>query len=507
MNITIEIVLLVVSLLFFLSILAGKAGYRFGVPALLLFLSVGMLFGSDGIGIDFDNIQIAQTIGTIALCIILFSGGMDTKISEIRPIVVQGVLLATLGVFLTAIFTGIIIWWVFGQTMESAGVGFLTSLLLASTMSSTDSASVFSILRSKGLHLKNNLRPMLELESGSNDPMAYILTITIISIIQADASLNFWVAGGNLVLQLVIGVGAGYLLGKFAVFVINRLKIDNASLYPILVFTFCIFIFSATYFVKGNGYLAVYIGGLIIGNSKFVHKRSSVNFFDGLAWMSQLMVFLTLGLLVNPRELVDIIVPGLIISFAMIFLTRPLSVILCLLPFRKMPYKDKIFVSWVGLRGAVPIIFAIVALAHDVPHARLIFNIVFFCTLVSLVVQGTSLSKVASWLGLTKKTQTLNKLKNFDIDFPDEIKSVTTEIEVTAHSLVNGNHLMDLPLPDKTVVVLVKRSGKYFVPTGTTILQEKDKLLIITDDKDALIETVQKMGTQSIKKENLENLF
>ena len=507
MQISNELVLLVISFLFFLSILAGKAGYRFGVPALLLFLSVGMLFGSDGLGIEFENIQIAETIGTIALCIILFSGGMDTKISEIRPVIAQGVILATLGVFLTAIFTGIIIWWVLGMTMASASVGFLTSLLLASTMSSTDSASVFSILRSKGLHLKNNLRPMLELESGSNDPMAYILTITIISIIQADTSLNFWEAGGNLMLQLVVGAGAGFLLGKFAVYVINRLKIDNASLYPILVFTFCIFIFSATYFVKGNGYLAVYIGGLIIGNSKFVHKRSSLNFFDGLAWMSQLMVFLTLGLLVNPHELAQIIVPGLIISFAMIFLTRPLSVFLCLLPFRKMPRKEKVFISWVGLRGAVPIIFAIVALAHDVPHARLIFNIVFFCTLVSLVIQGTSLPKVASWLGLTREPQGLKKLKNFDIDFPDEIKSVTTEIEVTQSSLSKGKHLMDLPLPDKTVVVLVKRSGKYFVPTGTTILQEKDKLLIITDDKEALIDTVQKMGTQSINKEKLEKLL
>ena len=507
MQISIELVLLVMSFLFFLSILAGKAGYKLGVPALLLFLFIGMLFGSDGVGITFDNIQLAQIIGTIALCIILFSGGMDTKISEIRPVIAQGVLLATLGVFLTAIFTGIIIWWVFGKTMESAGVGFLTSILLASTMSSTDSASVFSILRSKGLHLKHNIRPMLELESGSNDPMAYILTITIISIIQADASLNFWAAGGSLILQLVIGAGAGYLLGKFAVYVINHLKIDNASLYPILVFTFCIFIFSATYFVKGNAYLAVYIGGLIIGNSKFVHKRSSMNFFDGLAWMSQLMVFLTLGLLVNPRELIDIIIPGLIISFAMIFLTRPLSVFLCLLPFRKMPYKEKIFISWVGLRGAVPIIFAIVALAHDVPHARLIFNVVFFCTLISLIIQGTSLSKVASWLGLTRTAQGLNKLKNFDIDFPDEIKSVTTEIEVTSQSLSKGHHLMDLPLPDKTLVVLVKRSGKYFVPTGTTVLQEKDKLLIITDDKEALIETVQKMGTQSIAKEKLGKLL
>ncbi|MBN1971125.1 MAG: cation:proton antiporter [Bacteroidales bacterium] len=252
MSIKIEIILLVVSALFFLSILAGKASSRFGVPALLLFLGVGMLCGSDGLGIQFEDYRIAQNIGTIALCIILFSGGLDTNISEIRPIILQGAILATVGVFLTAIITGVIIWWFLGMTMASAGIGFLTSLLLASTMASTDSASVFSILRSKGLHLKNNLRPLLELESGSNDPMAYVLVISLIGIIKTDASPNYWIAGGTLLLQLGIGAIIGFLLGKLSVKIINRIKIGNDSLYPILVFTFCIFIFSVTYFFKGN---------------------------------------------------------------------------------------------------------------------------------------------------------------------------------------------------------------------------------------------------------------
>lgn len=494
MTISLELTLLGTAILFFVSILAGKAGYRFGVPALLLFLCVGMLAGNDGMGIHFENIEIAQTIGTIALCIILFSGGMDTKIAEIRPVIAQGVILATLEVFLTALFTGLIIWWVLGMTLESAGVGFLTSLLMASTMSSTDSASVFSILRSKGLHLKHNLRPMLELESGSNDPMAYILTVTLIQLIQNDSAPNFWAAGGMLILQLVIGAGAGFLMGKAAVFLINRLKIDNSALYPILVFTFCIFIFSSTYFIKGNSYLAVYIGGLVIGNSRFIHKRSSLKFFNGLAWMSQLLMFLTLGLLVNPSQLLPIIVPGLLISFFMIFVTRPLSVFLCLAPFRKMPFKDKAFVSWVGLRGAVPIIFAIITLAENVPHAQLIFNIVFLCTLVSLIVQGTSLSKMAVWLGLADKPCELKELKDFDIDISDDIKSVTTEIDVTHKALTHGHRLMDMPLPDKTLVVLVKREERYFVPTGKTYLFEHDKLLIITDNQEALIETFRNMG-------------
>lgn len=494
MDLKIEVLLFGVSILFFLSILAGKAGHKFGVPALLLFLCVGMLCGSDGLGIHFENIQVAQTIGTVALCIILFSGGLDTKLSEIRPVIPQGIVLATFGVLLTAILTGVITWWILGMTVEASGIGLATTLLMAATMSSTDSASVFSILRSKGLRLKNNLRPMLELESGSNDPMAYILTITLIEVIKMEATPNYWMAAWSLLIQLLIGCVVGFLLGKVAVRIINRSHIDNASLYPILVFTFCIFIFSLTYFMNGNSYLAVYIGGLVIGNSKFLHKRSSINFFDGMAWMSQLLMFLTLGLLVNPHELIPIIVPGLIISFLMIFLTRPLSVFLCLLPFPKMPFKDKVFVSWVGLRGAVPIIFAIIPLAENVPHARLIFNLVFFCTLVSLVVQGTSLSKMAMWLGLADRPRKVKELKNFDVEFSDEIKSVTIELNITDQSLKNGNLLMNLPLPDKTVAVMVKRDNKYFVPTGKTALKENDKLLIITDNHEGLMETFKTMG-------------
>ncbi len=497
MNIQIEVALLILSILFFLSILAGKASSRYGVPALFLFLGVGMLFGSDGLGIQFENIQVANAIGTVALCIILFSGGLDTKISEIRPILPQGIILATLGVLLTALVTGVVIWWVLGMTIASAGISLLTSLLLASTMASTDSASVFSILRAKNLHLKNNLRPMLELESGSNDPMAYILVITLIDLIKLSNAPNYWVVGGTLILQLGIGALLGLALGKLAVRIINHIKIGNDSLYPILIFTFCIFIFSLTYFSKGNGFLAVYIGGLVIGNSKFVHKRSSLGFFDGLAWMAQLIMFLTLGLLVNPHELIPIIIPGLIISFLMIFVTRPLTVFLSLLPFRKMPFKDKTFVSWVGLRGAVPIIFAIYPLVENVPHARLIFNIVFLCTLVSLVVQGTSLPLVARWLNLAEEPKQMNKVRNFDVDFSTDIKSVTTEIEITLKILENGNQLMHLSLPDNTLVVMVNRDNNYFVPTGQTILEEKDKILIITDNHEALMETYKNLGVEN----------
>lgn len=497
MGFAIELILLALSVLFFLSILAGKAGYRFGVPVLLLFLGVGMLFGSDGVGIQFQNIQLAQAISSVALCIILFSGGMDTKLSDIKPVLAQGIVLATVGVLLTALFTGLAIWFVLGMTVKSATIGFMTSLLLAATMSSTDSASVFSILRSKGLQLKNNLKPILELESGSNDPMAYVLTITLIGMVGVDAEPDYLSALQNLVLQLIIGGIAGYLFGRIAVYVINHIRLDNKSIYPILVFTFCIFIFSITYFIRGNGYLAVYVGGLVIGNSRFVHKRTALNFFDGMAWMSQLIMFLTLGLLINPSELIPIIIPGLIISCVMIFITRPLSVFLSLLPFRKMGIKDKAYLSWVGLRGAVPIIFAIMLLAADIPHARLMFNIVFFCTLVSLIVQGTTLSQVAKWLDLDEPPgEEVKELKSFDVEFSDEIKSVTSEIRLTENSLLNGNYLMDLALPEKTIVVMVKRDGKYFVPNSETALYPDDMLLVITDDYTALRETYKRLGVR-----------
>lgn len=488
-----EIVLLVLSVLFFASILANKAGYRFGVPALLLFLGVGMLFGSDGLGIQFENTWIAQTIGTVALCIILFSGGMDTKFSDIRPVLVQGVVLATVGVLLMAVITGAAIWWILGKTFASANVGLLTSLLLASTMSSTDSASVFSILRSKGLHLKNNLRPMLELESGSNDPMAYILTITLINIIQAGSKPNVWSVLGTVLMQLLIGAAMGYLLGRLLVYLMRKLQIENDALYPIMGLTGCIFIFSSTYFLHGNCFLAVYVAGLVVGNSAFIHKRSTRRFFEGFSWLSQLLLFLTLGLLVNPHELLPIALPGLIISLLMILVTRPLSVFACLVPFRKMPRRDKAFVSWVGLRGAVPIIFAILTLAADVPHARLIFNIVFFCTLISLIIQGTSLPKIAQWMGVAENPESLNKPVHFDIDLPEEIKSVATEINISPSVLQKGNRLMDLGLPENTLAIMVKRGTGFFVPTGKTILMEDDKLLIITDNDASLSDVLKEI--------------
>lgn len=493
MIITTGNILLIGAVLLFFSIIAGKAGFRFGVPVLLLFLGVGMLFGSDGLGIQFNNPQSAQFIGMIALSIILFSGGMDTKYTEIKPVLGQGIVLATLGVVLTTLITGFFIFWLTGIVSDFSTLTFTESLLMAAVMSSTDSASVFSILRSKKQGLKERLRPMLELESGSNDPMAYMLTILLIQIIQTPAGeMSLWHSLGLFLLQMSVGALAGYILGRIAVWMMNRLNVDNQSLYPILLLACVFFIFSFTEIIKGNGYLAVYMAGLVVGNYKIQHKKSTMTFFDGFTWLFQIVMFLTLGLLVNPRELLPIAGLGLMVGIFMILLARPVSVFLCLAPFRKMSGKAKLYVSWVGLRGAVPIIFATYPLIAQIQYASLIFNVVFFITIVSLIIQGTTVSYMAKLLGLSEKEKKQNN--EFGMELPEEIKSAMSEIEVSPALLENGNHLMDLTLPDNTLVVMVKRDNKFFIPRGKTKLNIGDQLLVITDNDEELRNTYKKLG-------------
>lgn len=486
-------ILLIGAILLFFSIVAGKAGFRFGVPALLLFLGVGMLFGSDGLGIQFNNPQSAQFIGMIALSIILFSGGMDTKYTEIKPVLGQGVILATLGVVLTTAITGYFIYWITGLVSDFSTLTLTESLLMAAVMSSTDSASVFSILRSKKQGLKEQLRPMLELESGSNDPMAYMLTLLLIQIIQTPAGeVSMWYSFFMFIVQMSVGAVAGFLLGKLATLMMNRLNVNNQSLYPILLLACVFFIFSVTELVKGNGYLAVYIAGLVVGNHKMQHKKSVATFFDGFTWLFQIVMFLTLGLLVNPRDLLPIAGLGLLVGVFMILLARPISVFLCLAPFRKMSTKAKLYVSWVGLRGAVPIIFATYPLIAHIQYATLIFNVVFFITIVSLLVQGTTVSYMARLLGLAEKEK--KQGNDFGMELPEEIKSAMSEIEVSETILRKGNHLMDLTLPDNTLVVMVKRDNHFFVPRGSTKLDIGDKLLVITDNDEELAKTYKELG-------------
>lgn len=485
-----EEVLLISAIILFISILAGKAGFRVGLPALLLFLGIGMLFGSDGLGLQFSNPHIAQFIGMIALSIILFSGGMDTKLSEIRPIAYQGVILATVGVLATTIITGVFIFWLTEMVTGYETLTLPESLLMAAVMSSTDSASVFSILRSKGVYLKQRLRPTLELESGSNDPMAYMLTIILIAYIQSGG-MDFQEGIISLIVQLGLGLIFGYFLGKASVWIINKVNVENQSLYPILLLAIIFFIFAATTLSKGNGYLAVYIAGFVVGNAKIVHKKSIGTFFDGFTWLWQIAMFIMLGLLVNPHELLPVAGIGLTVGIFMIIFARPISVFLCLLPFSNFSTKGKLYISWVGLRGAVPIIFATYPLIAGIENAGLIFNVVFFITILSLLIQGTSVTHVAKWLHLTDEP---DRKDEFGIELPEEIKSAMSEIDITPEVLTHGNKLMQLQLPDHTLAVMVKRNGKFFIPKGNTELRENDKLLMISDNDEALLQSYQSLG-------------
>lgn len=493
MLITTENILLIGSILFFISILIGKTGSRLGLPVLLLFLIIGMVAGKDGVGIEFESPATAQFIGVISLSIILFSGGMDTKIEEIRPVVKQGILLATLGVLLTTLFTGGFIYLIANWTFPDHIVTLTGCMLLAAVMSSTDSASVFNILRSKNLNLKHNLRPLLELESGSNDPMAYMLTIILIQIIQIGE-----IHTGQILLsfaiQFLVGIFAGYLLGMCAVWILNHIKIDNPSLYQIILLTFVFFTFSFTTTMQGNGYLAVYIAGLVVGNRRIVYKKYIANFFDGLAWLFQIIMFLALGLLVNPRELVDVAWIGLLVGIFMIIIARPVSVLLCLLPFRWMTFNSRLFVSWIGLRGAVPIIFATYPLLAGIPEAKQIFNIVFFITLLSLLIQGTTVPSSAKLLKLSFREKKIPKA--FEMELPEEVKSIMSEITITRDMLSAGDYLINLPLPENTLVVLVKRFGRFFVPNGCSQLFENDQLLIISDNEKDLKEIYETLGVE-----------
>ncbi|MEE1315636.1 MAG: potassium/proton antiporter [Prevotella sp.] len=471
-------ILLIGSILLFVSVIVGKTGYRFGVPALLLFLIVGMIFGSDGLGLQFHNADEAQFIGMVALSIILFSGGMDTKYSDIRPILSPGIVLSTAGVLLTALFTGVFIWWISGMHWSNISFPIITSLLLAATMSSTDSASVFAILRSQNINLKHNLRPMLELESGSNDPMAYMLTVVLIQLVQASG-MNCGEIALSFAIQFIVGGAIGYVSGRAAVFMLNKLNIDNQALYPILLLAFVFFTFSITDLIHGNGYLAVYIAGMLVGNSKIKYRKEIVTFMDGLTWLFQIIMFLCLGLLVNPHEMFEIAIVASLIGIFMIFIGRPLSVLLCLMPFRNLTTKSRLFVSWVGLRGAVPIIFATYPVVAGIDGADAIFNIVFFITILSLVIQGTTVSLIANKLGLSIPVE--KKGNEFGVELPEEINTNLSDMVITEKDIAGGDTLKEMSLPKGTLVMIVKRDEEFLIPNGTLKLHVGDRLLLISE--------------------------
>ena len=413
---------------------------------------------------------------------------MDTRYRAIRPVIGPGVVLATVGVALTALIVAGFVYVV--APWCNAEMSFLLALLFAATMSSTDSASVFSILRSRRQGLSENLKPLLELESGSNDPMAYILTILLVGLLTPGESMGFGTSLLLFVVGMTLGVVAGYAFGRLAVWTINRINIENQSLYAVLLLAFVFLTFSVTDLIRGNGYLAVYVAGLVVGNYPIVHKKTLGTFFDGFTWLFQVILFVTLGLLVNIDELLqpEVLLLGGLTGLFMILVARPAAVFLSLLPFRKFTTRARLYVSWVGLRGAVPIIFATYPVVAGVEDSSLLFNIVFFVTLLSLVVQGTTVSLMAEWLGLAYPER--------ERIFNDEVMNrmlddATTELTVTEAMLESGHHLRDIVLPAATLVVMVARDGTFFVPKGNSVLRVGDKLLVVTENKSEVKSVVQ----------------
>ena len=477
------------SALLVFSVVASKTSFKIGVPTLIIFLAIGMLVGTDGLGIEFDDYHFTHVLGTIALNFILFSGGLDTKISSVKPVAGKGLSLATLGVFFTALLVGLFTYWITDFT-------FLESLLLGSIVSSTDAAAVFSIFRTQKAGLKRKLKDVIELESASNDPMAYFLTITIISIMQ-QGDTNYWLLFPNFVMQMFLGAVMGVVLGYLFVKLINKISLDISGLYPVLCIGINLFVYSFTTYLGGNGFLAIYLCALVLGNSVLAHKKTLVMFYDGFAWLMQVVMFLALGLLVNPSEMIPYIGIGLAVSFFLMLVARPVASIISLIPF-KMPFKDQVFVSWCGLRGAVPIVFATYALLADLPVANGIFIIVFFVVLTSMLIQGTTFVKFGRKLGLTKKEEDGNKFSfNEDGDFASELKEVLLE-----NPDCDGKMIMDLKLPDGALVVYVKRGKQYITPTGSTVVQVGDKILIMANDKKTM-DTVKYLFSKELLIEDL----
>lgn len=480
MTFTPENIFFLGAVLIFASIVISKWGYRFGVPTLLLFLFTGMLFGSDGLGLEFHSHEDAQLIGMLSLSVILFSGGMDTKRRDIEPVATQGLMLSTVGVLITTGITGLLIYYLSEWTQLDIGLTLPMSMLLAATVSSTDSASVFNLLRTQHIGLKHNLRPMLELESGSNDPMAYVLTIALVDMIVTAGEFSGMTLATKIVGQLAVGGLLGYLGGRSLVWIVNHINLPNPSLYPILVLCSILITFTFTDMFQGNGYLAVYVTGLVAGNSRLSYRRETNTFMQGITWLLQIVMFLTLGLLVNPKEMLNVLLVAVSIGLFMMFVARPIAVFLCLQPFR-VPFKAKVFLSWVGLRGAVPIIFATYPIIAGIEDADFLFNVVFVITLLSLALQGTTITATAHWLGLATEEEKIGN--DFGIELPDELESKLSELKLTEDSLSGGNQLKDMHFPQGTLVMMVKRGNSFIVPNGQLELKVGDILLIIANEQ------------------------
>ncbi|EMJ60512.1 MULTISPECIES: potassium/proton antiporter [Leptospira] len=462
---------LVLSGLIILSIGLLRISTKFGVPSLLLFLVIGMAAGSDGLGgIEFDNPVLAKQVGSIALAYILFSGGLETEWLKIKPVLWKGIVLGNLGVLITGAVMGLFSVYVLGF---SPIIGFL----LGAVVSSTDAAAVFNVLRTRNTGMKKGLTSLLELESGSNDPLAVLLTVSILSLL-GPRPPQIGELALHIFMQFSIGTVAGAIFGYAIYKGLNRIKLEYEGLYPVLISASVLFVYSATELIQGNPFLAVYIAGLVLGNQSFVHKRSNLRFLDGIAWLMQIIMFLTLGLLVYPSRIPPLFGTGIIFSLFLVFVARPIAVFVSL--FRSgYNIREKLLVSWIGLRGAAPIILATFPFAQGLAGSDKIFHLVFFTVLVSLLLQGTSVPQVVRWLGLDAP---LEQRASYPFEFENREQSDSNLLEfiVPYGSNSAGKFVYSLNFPENSLITLIYRGDRHIVPTGKTTLEEGDVLLILT---------------------------
>lgn len=468
------IILLVISLILLICITSSKILYRFGVPTLLVFLTIGMLFGSDGIArIYFDNISLSKEISSIGLVIILFYGGFNTNIKAAKSAVLPSILLSTIGVVITAGVTGVFCHYLLN-------IGFLESLLVGAVVSSTDAASVFSILRSQKLNLKGNLASILEVESGSNDPFAYMMTILILSMMGANSDISM----GHLVFtQLFFGIITPILIAISSTYLLRKIEFEIEGFYPIFFAALALLAFSGAEFFHGNGYLSVYLFGIIVGNSKIPHKKSTAKFFDGICWLIHIGMFFLLGLLSFPSKFIDIMLPAVLIAVFLLVIARPLSVFI-LLSFFKMNKREKLLISWGGLRGAASIVFAMVAVTSGVELHHDIFHTVFFICLISVGIQGTLLPLVARKLNLVDDNAPV--LKTFN-DYVADKSSQLLEVLVDADSKWINKTIMDANIPEDILIVMIKRQEEVIVPKGNTKILLGDVMVLSGNDIQSII--------------------
>lgn len=464
--------LIIAAVLIVLSVLTSKASSRLGIPALLLFLVVGMLAGDHGLGnIHFSNYALAQKLGLIALAFILFSGGMNTELKEVRPVLKPALLLSTLGVVIATALIGFF-------ACVFLGFTWTEGCLLGATIASTDVAAVFTVLRSKNVSLKEGLAPLLELESALNDPMAVFLGVSLLGIV-GNSGQSAWQLIPFFFQQMILGSLIGLGSGKSATWLINRIKLEFEGLYPVLNIGWILLTYALTQRLGGSGFLAVYVAGIVIGNANILHRRSLVHFHEGIAWLGQIAMFLSMGLLVHPMELWAIAPLGIALSAFLVFVARPASVFLCF-PGRRFDTREKLMVSWAGLRGAVPIILASYVLATQIPRAQEIFNLAFFVTFFSVLLQGTLIPAVAKHLGVNLP---FREKFRFPIEFnpTENLRNKLIELPITRDCAAIGKSLVQLNFPKDVLVVLIQRDGNIVVPRGSTLICDQDTLLILSE--------------------------